>query len=111
MSTVHRPTAHPAPRPTVIRLADLRDGQRRRITSAISFYVASREPHVAAYAAVLLTKTAGAPLISFTSARLVGLYAIHAITDQLPTTADDYRQLFAAVARQHSTATYPAFAE
>lgn len=111
MHTDRRPSARPAPRPTVIHLADLREGQQRRCTCAISFYVASREPHVAAYVDAILTKIAGAPLITFTSARLVGLYAIHAIADQPPTTAEDYRQLFAAVARHHSTAKYPAFEE
>jgi hypothetical protein len=99
----HRQCAAP------IRLADLREGEQRRITYAISFYVALGEPHVAAYAGAILTKINGAPLITLTSVRLVGLHAIREIAAQPPTTAEEYRRLYAAVARHHSTAKYPSF--
>jgi hypothetical protein len=98
-----------ARRATVIRLADLVEGEQRPITCAISFYVASGEPHVAAYAGAILTKSNGAPLISFTRAHVIGLHAICEIAEQPPTTAEEYQQLYAAVARHHSTAKYPAF--
>lgn len=93
-----------------IRMADLREGEKRRITYAISFYVASGVPHVAAYVGAVLTKSNGAPLICFTNAHMVGLHAIHEIVDQPPVTAEEYRQLYAAVARHHSTTKYPSFA-
>jgi hypothetical protein len=107
----HRPPARPAPTHPPIRLADLREGEERRITCAVSFYVASGEPHVAAYAGAILTKTNGAPLITLTSAHLVGLHAVREIAEQPPATAEEYRQLYAAVARHHSTAKYPSFEE
>jgi len=100
--------SHPR-RAAVIRLADLVEGEQRPITCAIGFYVASGEPHVAAYAGAILTKSNGAPLISFTSAHLVGLHAIREIAEQPPTTIEEYRRLYAAVARHHSTTRYPAF--
>ena len=94
-----------------IRLADLREGQQRRITYALSFYVASGEPHVAAYADAILTKINGAAQIALTSARLVSLYAVREIAEQLPTTGAEYRRLYAAVAQHHSTKKYPSFEE
>lgn len=92
-----------------IGLADLREGEERRITYALTFYVASGEPHVAAYAGAVLTKINGAPLICLTGARVVGLHAVREIAEQPPTTAEEYQQLYAAVARHHSTTKYPSF--
>lgn len=94
---------------TPIHLADLREGEQRRITYAISFHVAGGEPHVAAYAGAVLAKYNGASLIRFAGAHMVGLHAIREIVEQPPTTAEEYQQLYAAVARHHSTTKYPAF--
>lgn len=100
----------PNARPNVapLRLDDLREGESRRITYALSHYVQGAGPHVAAYAGAVLTKINGAALICLTSAQVVGLHALSRF-EQPPTTAEEYRQLLVALARHYSTKKYPSF--
>ena len=100
----------PKARPNVapLRLADLREGESRRITYALRHYVQGAGPHVAAYAGAVLTKVNGAALICLTSARMVGLHALSRF-EQPPATAEEYRQLLVALARRYSTKKYPSF--